>query len=189
MVTSTRRFPLLEHEHLAVVDVEATCDDQGAVAKREMEIIEIGAVLVHLGSVAVVSEFQTFVKPVRHPRLTPFCQSLTRIRQADVDAAPDFPAAIASFKRWMFEFSGIAWASWGDFDKLQFEQDCAFHRLPSPMPGTHANLKAMFSARQGLKKKLGMADALLHAGLELQGTHHRGLDDARNIARLLPHCL
>jgi inhibitor of KinA sporulation pathway (predicted exonuclease) len=26
-------------------------------------------------------------------------------------------------------------------------------------------------------------------GLDLVGTHHRGIDDARNIARLLPYCL
>ena len=31
-----------------------------------------------------------------------------------------------------------------------------------------------------------MAQALKLAGLELDGTHHRGIDDARNIARLLP---
>ena len=31
--------------------------------------------------------------------------------------------------------------------------------------------------------------ALAHVGLPLVGTHHRGIDDARNIARLLPHSL
>ncbi|MDF2697512.1 MAG: Inhibitor of the KinA pathway to sporulation, putative exonuclease, partial [Labilithrix sp.] len=31
--------------------------------------------------------------------------------------------------------------------------------------------------------------ALEHAGLTLEGTHHRGIDDARNIARLLPWLL
>jgi inhibitor of KinA sporulation pathway (predicted exonuclease) len=126
---------------------------------------------------------------VRHPLLTPFCQSLTQIRQAAVDAAVTFPNAIAMLKPWLYGFAGVAWASWGDYDRLQFEQDSAFHRVPYPMPGTHVNLKTMFSARQDLRKKLGMAKALRHVGLELQGTHHRGIDDARNIARLLPHCL
>jgi inhibitor of KinA sporulation pathway (predicted exonuclease) len=37
---------LSEAEHLAVVDLEATCDDGGQVPKWEMEIIEIGAVMV-----------------------------------------------------------------------------------------------------------------------------------------------
>ena len=34
-----------------------------------------------------------------------------------------------------------------------------------------------------------MAGALRRVGLTLQGTHHRGIDDARNIARLLPWSL
>jgi len=50
----------------------------------------------------------------------------------------------------------------------------------------HLNLKRRFAARQGLRKPVGMAGALRKAGLELAGTHHRGIDDARNIARLLP---
>ena len=29
-----------------------------------------------------------------------------------------------------------------------------------------------------------MAQALEHLGMELQGTHHRGIDDARNIAAI-----
>jgi inhibitor of KinA sporulation pathway (predicted exonuclease) len=34
-----------------------------------------------------------------------------------------------------------------------------------------------------------MAQALQLAGLPLEGTHHRGIDDARNIAKLLPYIL
>jgi inhibitor of KinA sporulation pathway (predicted exonuclease) len=37
----------------------------------------------------------------------------------------------------------------------------------------------------GLKKKLGMAQALSLLGIELEGIHHRGIDDARNIARIV----
>ena len=48
-----------------VIDLEATCDDGGAVPKREMEIIEIGAVLVDGSSWAPLAEFQSFVRPVR----------------------------------------------------------------------------------------------------------------------------
>ncbi len=44
----------------------------------------------------------------------------------------------------------------------------------------------MFSRSQGLKKKQGMAEALKLCGLKLEGAHHRGIDDARNIARMLP---
>ena len=34
-----------------------------------------------------------------------------------------------------------------------------------------------------------MKGALLKVGLPLEGTHHRGIDDVRNIARLLDHLI
>jgi len=34
-----------------------------------------------------------------------------------------------------------------------------------------------------------MAEALQLAEIKLEGTHHRGIDDARNIAKLLPYIL
>ena len=36
----------------------------------------------------------------------------------------------------------------------------------------------------GFTKERGMAKALRHANIELEGTHHRGGDDANNIAKL-----
>jgi inhibitor of KinA sporulation pathway (predicted exonuclease) len=59
------------------------------------------------------------------------------------------------------------------------------HGLPNNLP-EHVNLKTRFTEAQGLKKKPGMAQALGLCGLNLEGTHHRGIDDARNIARMLP---
>ena len=57
--------------------------------------------------------------------------------------------------------------------------------LADPMP-EHLNLKNVFSAAQGRRKRYGMAKALHLCGLDLVGAHHRALDDAKNIARLLP---
>ncbi|MEN9576703.1 MAG: hypothetical protein RL514_4558 [Verrucomicrobiota bacterium] len=56
-----------------------------------MEIIEIGAVAVRAEDGVPLAEFQSFVRPVRHPRLTPFCTQLTSIQQTDVDGAPRSP--------------------------------------------------------------------------------------------------
>ena len=41
----------------------------------------------------------------------------------------------------------------------QFERDCGLHGIANTMPA-HVNLKTMFSEKQGLKKKQGMAGAL-----------------------------
>jgi 3'-5' exoribonuclease 1 len=179
--------------HYLVIDLEATCDDgKGTFPRREMEIIEIGAVLVRGDTLETIGEFQTFVRPVRHPALTPFCTKLTTITQAEVDAAPTFPQAIEELGRFLrTEAPGAQplFCSWGGFDKTQFEQDAQFHRVALPFGDRHMNLKEQFSSQQGLWKKYGMAGALEKVGLALVGTHHRGLDDARNIARLLPWIL
>lgn len=171
------------------MDLEATCDDRRSIPRSQMEIIEIGAVLVNARDLRPVDEFQSFVRPVRHPKLTVFCQQLTSIGQSDVDSAPHFPEVVAALKKWMYSHGATVFCSWGDYDRKQMEHDCQFHGIAYPMPGRHVNLKTLFSATRGISKKLGMARALRDAGLELSGTHHRGIDDARNIARLLPYAI
>ena len=175
----------IANNYYLIVDLEATCSDSGEVPRHEMEIIEIGAVLQSSLTYEVESEFQTFIKPVRHPLLTDFCTELTGIEQADVDMAPAFAEAIAAFREWMFTFEDTLFCSWGDYDRKQFEQDCGYHQLAYPFRSAHLNLKAEFSRTLGLKKRLGITEALRHLGLQFEGSHHRGLDDARNIARIV----
>ena len=175
-----------------VIDLEATCDDRGAVPKREMEIIEIGAVLVDGETFEPIAELQTFVRPVLHPTLTPFCRELTSITQAEVDAAPGFVDAIAQLRAFVDEHThGLRplFCSWGAYDLHQFELDASRHRVGLPFGGEHLNVKQAFSDALGTRKRFGMAGALRQLGLELVGTHHRGIDDARNIARILPFAL
>jgi len=176
-------------QHLLVMDLEATCDDQGSVPKHEMETIEIGAVMVRRHDLVPISEFQSFVRPVKHPQLTPFCTRLTSIQQQDVDAADAFPDVVVRLEPWLYAYDDVVLCTWGDYDVHQIEQDCRLHAIEYPLPGQHLNVKRLFSERQGISKKLGMAQALARAGLSLDGTHHRGIDDARNIARLLPFCV
>jgi inhibitor of KinA sporulation pathway (predicted exonuclease) len=46
-------------------------------------------------------------------------------------------------------------------------------------------LKAEFSRFLNLRKKLGISEAVRHLGLSFEGSHHRGLDDARTIAHIV----
>lgn len=174
-------------DHYLVIDFEATCCDRGSVPRTEMEIIEIGAVMADASNFEVIDDFQTFVRPARHPRLTSFCTKLTSIRQQDVDAAPAFTDAIRAFRTWLYRYSGFVFCSWGDYDRSQLLQDCRFHRVPYPIAAQHMNLKQLFVERQRLSKKPGLGEAVRLARLEFSGTAHRGIDDARNIARLLPY--
>lgn len=180
--------------HYLVIDLEATCDDReegdgrGAVPPGEMEIIEIGAVLADAATLEPVGDFQTFIQPVRHPLLTPFCTRLTSITQGDVSNAPSFRAAITDLARFI-DGRDALFCSWGDYDRKQFEQDARYHHVELPFGGRHLNLKKRFTEQLGETKRYGMAGALERVGLPLLGTHHRGIDDARNIAKLLPWCL
>lgn len=180
--------------HYLVIDLEATCDDRttgngvGEVPPNEMEIIEIGAVLADERTLQPVDEFQTFIQPVRHPILTPFCTQLTSITQDDVANAKGFRDAIADLRRFIDGREAL-FCSWGAYDLRQFEQDARFHHVELPFGGRHLNLKKRFSFEQNDATRYGMAGALARVGLPLVGTHHRGIDDARNITKLLPWCL
>jgi inhibitor of KinA sporulation pathway (predicted exonuclease) len=121
---------------------------------------------------------------VRHPHLTGFCTELTSIRQHLAGEAPKFLEAIFRFKEWINLFPNYIFCSWGNYDKKQFFQDCAFHNFPYPFTSKHINIKEEFSEYLGVSKKFGMAQALNELGIELKGTHHRGIDDARNIAAI-----
>ena len=74
----------------------------------------------------------------------------------------------------------------GDYDRKQFIRECRSSGISYPFGDNHLNLKLRFSEQQSLRRRYGMASALRKAGVPLVGTHHRGIDDARNIARLLP---
>ncbi|MBW4616970.1 MAG: exonuclease domain-containing protein [Desmonostoc vinosum HA7617-LM4] len=173
--------------YFLVVDVEATCSNDDSVPRHGMEIIEIGAVMLNRETWEIDSEYQQFVQPVRHPQLTKFCTELTSICQQDVDQAPQFPEVISHFREWLKSFPNYIFCSWGNYDKKQFIQDCKFHNIPYPFASEHKNIKEEFSEYLCVSKKFGMAQALEYLGIELIGTHHRGIDDARNIASIYRH--
>lgn len=176
----------MEATYYLVVDLEATCDDLGAVPRHETEIIEIGAVLVEGRRLRPIAELMMFVRPILHPDLTPFCKQLTTIAQADVDAAPTFPIAaarLAAFGR------GALFCSWGNYDRNQLAADARRHGIEPPLGPAHCNLKEAFARARGSRRGLGTYSAMRSIGIEPSGTHHRGIDDARNIARMLPFVL
>jgi inhibitor of KinA sporulation pathway (predicted exonuclease) len=181
--------------NLIALDLEATCD-QPQFDRNQMEIIEIGACLVN-HEFKVVAQFQTFVRPVVQPQLSAFCTQLTSITQQDVEGSPGFVEAIARFEAWIAQcqaqFGAIdAWGSWGDYDRKQFERNAQLVNVPAPafLAMQHINFKARYGKVLGLKDKgAGLGKALRYENLAFEGTAHRGIDDALNIARLLPVAL
>lgn len=170
-----------------VVDLEATCCDRHTIPRAETEIIEIGAVLVDGDSLATLERFTTFVRPVRHPTLTAFCTTLTSITQADVASAPTFRSAVRALGRFGARHRPV-FCSWGDYDWNQLQRECRRNRVGLPFSSDRLNVKVDFARVEGGRKR-GLGSAIERAGLVFEGTAHRGIDDAVNIARLLPFTL
>jgi inhibitor of KinA sporulation pathway (predicted exonuclease) len=173
------------NEYYMIVDLEATCSDNGTVPRHEMEIIEIGAVMLSSRTFEIESEFQILVRPVRHPNLPRFCVELTGITQRQVAGGSPFPEALEMMMEWKHPFADSIFCSWGDYDRNQFLRDCEYHRITYPFGAEHLNLKEKFADVFGGRKGLGISEAMRHLGLKFTGSQHRGLDDARNIAHLI----
>ena len=165
-----------------IVDLEATCWE--GHDKSRNETIEIGAVLINEQG-QFLSEFEAFVKPLKFPILSDFCKNLTSITQANVDNAPYFSEVLEAFKSWFGHGQkDYVICSWGFYDRKQFESDCELHGLDKSWLRPHISLKHQHGKLTGQKRALGMKRALEAEGLTLEGTHHRGIDDARNIAKI-----
>lgn len=190
--------------YLLCVDLEATCDDypeglspeeqelyELQVPRHEMETIEIGAVLLDVeNGCCVVAEFAEFVRPVLHPKLTGFCQDLTTISQADVDQAEGYAVVaeqLQAFLKPYQEQGGVQWCSWGDYDRKQLVADAERLGCPAMLdPGRHCSMKR-WHWKVYACRGMGLRPAAESLGLEWQGTYHRGVDDARNLAGIVRH--
>jgi 3'-5' exoribonuclease 1 len=165
-----------------IFDVEATCWEKGSSIDR-MEIIELGAARLATPDFGIIDTFSTFVKPVKEPFLSDFCTQLTSVRQADVDSAPLFPEALDLFLEWIGPDETTV-CSWGAYDIRQIAADCVKHGIGVPeVFNRHVNLKAVFAQLRG-SRPCGMRRALNVLGLAIEGIHHRGIDDAKNISRI-----
>lgn len=170
---------------ILVIDLEATCADDGSITPEQMEVIELGAVWATPAG-EVIATMQRFVRPTERPTLTPFCRSLTHIQQASIDTAPSWPTVAVELAEFARLHAGQCWGSWGKYDARQIERESTRHGLSDPLAGLpHVNLKATFAKARKIKQT-GMATALRIAGLTLEGEHHRALSDAETLLACCP---
>ncbi|WP_432176383.1 exonuclease domain-containing protein [Streptomyces sp. Tue6028] len=168
---------------LNVIDVEATCWEGQPPPGAVSEIIEIGLTVVDLGTGERVEKHRLLVAPARSA-VSPFCTELTGLTQEDAAAGVGFTEACRILAA-RHRAGERPWASWGDYDRHQFTRQCRATGTTYPFGHRHTNAKAVFTDAHGLRKRPGMAQALRVAGLPLEGRHHRGEDDAWNIAALI----
>jgi inhibitor of KinA sporulation pathway (predicted exonuclease) len=170
-------------DRIIVVDVESTCWEGPPPDGQENEIIEIGACSLDIASGERTDRTCILVTPERST-VSEFCTKLTSLTQAEVDAGVPLAEACAMLKQ-QFRTKDRLWASYGDYDRRQFERQCQDRRITYPFGPTHLNVKNLFALSMQLGHEVGMGQALEKLGIPLEGTHHRGVDDAWNIAAIL----
>lgn len=171
---------------ILVVDVESTCyEDAGPKGNGATtvdpisEIIEIGYALYDMDEQTIPKHGTILVRP-EVSTVSEFCTRLTSLTQSMVDAGLSFADGCQQMKQW----GSIPWASYGDYDRQMFKDQCERTKVPYPFTPQHLNIKILVQALCG-GHRVGMAGALKKLGLTLEGRHHRGGDDALNICRIL----
>ena len=167
-----------------IVDLEWTCCDDNSIPSEESEIIEIGAVaLSHQWD--TLGEFGILVKPEHHPQLTPFCSKLTGISQAMVDNAKSFFDVYHVLDIWCDLFGKPVFCSWGnsDWKIINRAYNARLRNVADTFDGP-IDLSRLF--RRKYHRLCGHRKAMTLLGMTEEGPRHRGLVDARNIARMAP---
>jgi inhibitor of KinA sporulation pathway (predicted exonuclease) len=170
-------------DQILVIDVESTCWEHSPPTGQLSEIIEVGICPVDVLSLQRVARRSVLVKPVKS-ELSPFCTALTTLTAAHLKDAGSLADAVRILKK-EYQSADRLWASWGDYDRRQFERVCKEHEVPYPFGISHLNVKTLFSIALRLDHELGLDAAYQKLGLTMEGTHHRGGDDAWNIAGIL----
>ncbi|HKB05911.1 MAG TPA: 3'-5' exonuclease [Gemmataceae bacterium] len=170
-------------DHVIVVDVESTCWDDSPPPGEVSEIIEIGICPLELSTGRRLAKRSIFVKPKRS-RVSEFCTRLTTLTPEQVDGGITFTEACEVLCK-EYQTRERVWASFGDYDRTMFQAQCEATGVPYPFGPRHLNVKTLFAIGRGLPQEIGMSQALGFIGVPLEGTHHRGDDDAWNIAGIL----
>lgn len=176
----------MKFDKILVVDIECTCWEEPR-NDDICEIIEIGICPIDTKSGNVLEPRSIIVKP-KLSEVSEFCTKLTTLTQEDVDSGISFKNACKILVD-EYQSGKYMWASYGYFDKNHFGMQCEREGIEYPFSKAHINVKLLFALKYSLTKDIGMYKALKFLGMPLVGTHHRGIDDARNVANILSKIL
>ncbi|MCU0702566.1 MAG: exonuclease domain-containing protein [Fimbriiglobus sp.] len=171
-------------DHILVVDIEATCWEVGRQPAGEVtDIIEIGVCPVQVSTLTQLEKRSILIRPERSS-VSEFCTRLTTLTPAQVEAGVTFAEACQVLEK-EYRSAERVWASFGDYDRKQIQRQCDETGVRYPFGPRHLNVKTLFALVRGLPHEVGTAQAVQMCGRTLEGTHHRGHDDAWNIAGVL----
>lgn len=197
-VRERRREPCKQDLHfLLVLDFEAQCREGERM--QPQEIVEFPTVAINLRNM-IATEFHSYCRPEVYPRITEFCTELTGITQDMVEGAPTLKEVLLQHQHWLRHVLGLdpscadgsgggptyAYVTCGDWD-LRTCLPKQMRSLGTKAPAGYSrwiNIKRAFEAWYQSKAH-GMTGMLSSLGLALDGRHHSGIDDTRNITKVV----
>ena len=174
-------------DKIIVIDLEATCWEGDPPEGERSEIIEIGLCVLDVATGQRELARALLVKP-QHSTLSPYCQKLTTITPKMLEDGLDL-ADTCSLLREEYQSETRTWASYGDYDRIMLAEQCEAFGIPYPFGRSHINVKNLLALQMGLEREVGLQNATAMLGLPFEGTIHRGMDDAWNIAAVLDRIL
>jgi len=122
-------------DQILVIDVEATCWEGNPPPGQTSEIIEIGLRVLDVPTLTRAEQRTILVRP-GCSTVSPYCTQLTTLTQADVEGGMPLAEARQAL---VHEYQAPArlWASYGDYDRKQFERNCGEFGIPYPFGPTH----------------------------------------------------
>jgi inhibitor of KinA sporulation pathway (predicted exonuclease) len=174
-------------DRILVIDVESTCWQGDPPKGQDHEIIEIGLCVLDVATGQRLENPSILVRP-EHSKVSSYCTQLTTLTQQDVDGGMPFPEACHRLQQ-RYHSRQRLWASYGDYDRRQFQRECSAHGIDYPFGDGHLNVKSLVAVVNNLRHETPLDEAMAMYGFPLEGTHHRGADDAWNIARILADIL
>lgn len=169
---------------VVVIDLEATCWKGKAPENEINEIIEIGICELDVSTGDINKVKSVLVQPVTS-KISQFCTELTTITQELIDTEGTSLKEAFEYIQQNYDLDNCTWASYGYYDYNMLEKESKHKGLRNLFSKNHINVKKLFQEKFKLKDGVGMAKALQMLNIPLEGTHHRGVDDAKNIAKIL----
>jgi inhibitor of KinA sporulation pathway (predicted exonuclease) len=174
-------------DQILVIDLESTCWQGQPPPGQRSEIIEIGLCMLDVHTLRRLEARSMILRP-EQSQVSDYCTSLTTLTPADVAAGISLREACRILHD-EYAAGRRLWASFGDYDRKKFEDECRMKHVAYPFGDAHLNVKNLFAIVYRLPHEVELDRVLDLLGWSMEGTYHRGDADAWNIARVLAHIL
>jgi inhibitor of KinA sporulation pathway (predicted exonuclease) len=171
----------MKFNKIVCYDLEMCCWDDGRMP-RTGEIIEVGLAIVDLEKKEIIKRGQYYIVP-DEDEISEFCTSLTGITQSIINKQGRKLVDVVESIKKNFGGKQTIYASWGRDDQVIFKE-CDRKGINRPFFET-LNIKTLYKLQHKDDGRYGMKRAMHRNGLQMEGKHHSGSDDAYNLGRLL----